>query len=443
MYRREGILYRQVNQSYQAEYDHLMSSGLYARLVAEGLLIPHQETSAAPAVPELAYRVISPEPVTFVSYPYEWCFGELKAASLATLQVQSIALEHGMTLKDASAYNIQFHHRRPVLIDTLSFGFYEEGQVWVPYRQFCQHFLAPLAMVALKDVRLAQLLRVYIDGVPLDLASALLPARTRLSPTLAPHIHWHARAQTRYAGANPAAGPARSFSRQALLGLIDSLRSAVAGLRWEPRTSAWLDYADDNSYSAEATTHKRAVVHQYVEQVRPETVWDLGANTGIYSRVAAETGAETVAFDSDATAVEANYRACIAEDERRVLPLVLDLTNPSAALGWANRERDSLAQRGPAGLCLALALVHHLAIASNVPLPMVAAYLAELSHWLAIEFVPRDDPQVQRLLRTRQDIFDDYDQSHFERAFGAEYAIVDRTPLQDSSRIMYLMGLQK
>jgi hypothetical protein len=175
-----------------------MESGLYAKLVKAGLLISHTESGDGlayqPADTALAFRTLRPERVDFISYPYEWSFGELKDAALATLSIQKRALKLGMSLKDASAYNIQFHGGKPTLIDTLSFEIYKEGEPWVAYRQFCQHFLAPLALMAYRDIRLSQLMRIYIDGVPLDLASALLPIRTRWNLGLATHIHLHASA---------------------------------------------------------------------------------------------------------------------------------------------------------------------------------------------------------------------------------------------------------
>jgi hypothetical protein len=197
MYSREGILFRQVNLEYQENYDCLIGSGLAGNLMKAGLLLPYEEVSVAPASPERCYRVLQPEKVDFISYPFEWSFSQLKDAALATLEIHRIAVEHGLTLKDSSAYNIQFQRGHPVLIDTLSFDIYREGEPWVAYRQFCQHFLAPLALMAGKDIRLSQLLRVFIDGIPLDLASRLLPIQSRLNLGLLTHLHLHAGAQKR------------------------------------------------------------------------------------------------------------------------------------------------------------------------------------------------------------------------------------------------------
>ena len=193
-----GVLYRQVNSVYKDDYDLLLRSGLYKTLTDAGLLVSHEEVSTDPPDPRIAYKIIRPEPIPFISYPYEWCFSQLKDAALATLEIQRQALAHGLSLKDASAYNVQFLDGKPVLIDTLSF---EKLRLkpWVAYRQFCQHFLGPLLLMGLKDSRLGQLSRIFLDGVPLDLTSRLLPRRTRLRPGILMHIHLHAASQKHFA----------------------------------------------------------------------------------------------------------------------------------------------------------------------------------------------------------------------------------------------------
>ncbi len=441
LFTRDGMLYRQVNQAYASNYQQLMDSGLYGKLAKGGLLIPHQETNAAAAEPELAFKVIQPELVRFISYPYEWPFSLLKDAALTTLSIQKRALNVGMTLKDASAYNIQLWHGKPALIDTLSFETYQEGKPWVAYRQFCQHFLAPLALMAYTDVRLSQLLRVYIDGVPLDLASRLLPGRTRLNFGLLTHVHMHAKAQRRYAdseGEAPQVTKAR-VSKQALLGLLDSLQATVKKLEWKAGGTEWGDYYNMTNYSGPAFEHKKELVSAWVGQVGPASVWDLGANDGTFSRLASEKGIFTAAFDVDPTAVEKNYRQVRAAKEQNLLPLVLDLTNPSPALGWHNQERESLAERAPADMVFALAVIHHMAISNNVPLAQLADFLQEMGKWLVIEFVPKSDSQVQKLLASREDIFDHYTRDDFEKVFAERFTICEKAAVRDSERTMYLM----
>jgi len=441
LFRLEGRLYRQVNNAYREHYDLLMQSGLYEKLAGQGLLVRHEEVAIQGTDPASAYTVIRPEEITFLSYPYEWCFSQLKDAAVLMLKIERLALENGMTLKDCSAYNVQFNRGRPMLIDTLSFEKYVEGQPWTGYRQFCQHFLAPLALMSYKDIRLGQLLRIYIDGIPLDLAGSLLPGRTRLSLPLLAHIHLHARSQAHYAGRRPDVEGMR-ISRNGLYGIIDQLEDTVKGLTWRPRGRGWDAYYTDNNYSAAAFEHKKEIVTAFLKKLRPRSVWDLGANTGIFSRIAAADGAETVSFDMDAAAVEINYLSCLKEKQALVLPLVMDLANPSPAIGWENNERMSLAERGPADAVLALALVHHLAISDNVPLERIAGFLKGVSKSLIIEFVPKADTQVQRMLATRDDIFSDYTQQGFEQAFAGQFTIDDRAAIKDSQRTLYLMRVR-
>ncbi|MGA8849151.1 MAG: SAM-dependent methyltransferase [Dehalococcoidia bacterium] len=438
LFREDGVIYRQVNLVYKDDYDHLMSSGLYQALIDGNLLIPHEEVSIEPPIPKLAYKIIKPEPISFISYPYEWCFSQLRDAALTTLKVQRKALEFGMSLRDSSAYNIQFKNGRLIFIDTLSFGKYREGQPWVAYRQFCQHFLAPLALMSYKDIRLSQLLHVYIDGLPLDLASCLLPWRTHLRFSLLSHIHLHARSQKRFADKLINVRQYR-VSRYAFLGILNSLESAIRKLKWQPKGTEWADYYQDTNYSPQAFEHKKTIVDGFLERVRPATVWDLGANVGIFSRLASNRGIPTISFDVDPAAVEKNYLDCFAKGDTSILPLVIDLTNPSPAIGWENKERMSLKERGPADAVLALALVHHLAISNNVPLSKIAGFFSDICHWLIIEFVPKADSQVQRLLATREDIFPDYTRQAFEQEFSRYFTIADSADIRESQRTLYLM----
>jgi hypothetical protein len=295
--------------------------------------------------------------------------------------------------------------------------------------------------MAVKDVRLNQLLRVYIDGVPLDLASELLPSKTRFNFGLLTHIHLHAGAQKRYAGEEFSSSLRRSMNRQALTGLIESLENTVRKLEWMPGGTEWGNYYDITNYSDAAFEHKKKLVLEWTERVRPARVWDLGANNGVFSRVAAESDAapQVISFDIDPAAVEQNYRQVKAEKHERLLPLLLDLTNPSPAIGWANRERDSIHGRGPADLVLALAVIHHLAISNNVPLPQLADFFADTGRWLVIEFVPKSDSQVKKLLVSREDIFPGYTRSGFEAAFRTRYNIHEAIQVNESQRTLYLM----
>ena len=435
-----GTLYRQVNRSFADEYDACVSSGLYDDLIASGMLVAHRDVGAGLAAAPDAHTVIQPTLVPFISYPYEWSFGQLRDAALLTLDVQERALDRGFVLRDASAYNVQLVDGCPLFIDTLSFERYRDGAPWAAYKQFCEHFLVPLALMSARDARCGRLQREYLDGIPLDLGSALLPRGSWLRPGMLLHVHLHARAMRRYASASVAeVSGGRRVSKRAMLRLVASLRDAVQGLDWRPAGTTWVDYASDHNYSDQAIEAKRRLVREYVAAVAPRTVWDLGGNTGTFSRVAREVADSVVCFDADPAAVELNYREVRARKETGLLPLQMDLMNPSAAHGWAHEERLSLEARGPADLIMALALVHHLAIANNVPLPVLASWLARLGGALLIEFVPKSDSQVGCLLTNRADIFPQYTPEGFERAFESRWRIAAKQRIDDSPRTLYLM----
>lgn len=472
VFTKNGTVYRRINQSYEAHYRRLLESGLYQTLVEQELLVAHDEISAQseaetqvrkrkPTQPNILsdsglhvldhalmqdatnpatlFKVIRPNAVDFISYPYEWCFSELKDAALVTLQIQKLALQHDMTLKDASAFNIQFINGLPVLIDTLSFECWTEGTPWSAYRQFCQHFLAPLALMSYVDPRLNTLFKTNIDGVPLDLAGKLLPKTVWLKPSLVMHLLAHAKAKHEQQIASNKVKLQSRFSRASMLGLIESLEASVQALKSPNSDSMWSQYYANNNYSDEAMDAKEAIVTEYILATKPRSVWDLGANTGRFSQIAANFGAQTVSMDFDAICVERNYLNCKSKHQRLILPLVVDLTQPSPSLGWANEERSALEQRGKADVALALAIIHHLAIAKNVPLVHIARYLSQLSRYLIIEFVPKSDSQVAKLLAHRTDIFSQYSQDNFEEQFKTQFEILRQHTISGTKRVVYLM----
>ncbi len=439
VYRDRGDLLRQVNLVYKEHYDQLMVGGLYQDLVAAGLLLPHEEIDCSPRQPSVAYKVIRPETIDFISYPYEWSFTQLKDAALAALEIQRRSLAHGMTLKDCMRYNLQFHRGRPVLIDTLSFEVNRDGEPWTGYRQFCEHFLAPLALESLTDYRLGQLCRTNIDGVPLDLAARLLPWRSRLRFGLGVHIHLHAAMQRSHAGEAGPSSQARRLNRQALLALVDNLESTVKKLRWTPAGRGWDGYYNDLSYTPEEFDQKSRLVTEFLKRAGAASAWDLGANTGHFSRIAAGLGLSTVSFDYDPACIERTYLGVREKQETRLLPLVLDLFNPSPPSGWFNQERSSVFDRGSRDLVMALALVHHLAFTGHQPLENLATFFSGLSPWLIIEFVPETDPQSRLLLARRRGQHHRYDRDHFEECFGKYFTLIVSEPVSQSGRVLYLM----
>jgi SAM-dependent methyltransferase len=440
VFRRDGILYRQVNRVFADDWQAALDAGLLRRWQETGRLMRHDiaEVSLA-ADPDRAIAVLRPEPVDFISYPYEWTFGQLKDAALLTLDLQEDAEQAGFTLRDASAYNVQLHRGYPILIDSLSVERLNPTVPWAAYRQFCQHFIAPLALMARRDVRCGLMLRDHLDGIPLDLASALLPFRTRLSVGLASHVHLHARAQRRFRDSGSPSRGTGGMGPTRRAALLDSLRRTVDGLRWNPGGTEWADYDRQSPYSDESTRAKESTVEAMLQEAGGSVAWDLGANIGRFSAIAARLGRRVVAWDADPAASERHYRRLKEAGDGSVLPLVQDLVNPSPGLGWAGVERAGFVERSDADVVMALALVHHLAIANNVPLEAIATLFARLAPNAIVEFVPKDDPMVRRLLASRRDVFPDYSQEGFELAFRRRFRIIGRVAIMGSTRVLYCL----
>ena len=435
VFEENGILMRKIASSYLPEYRRLIESGLYRELVAGKLLVPHKELTKTD---ELHGLVIQPLRIPMISYPYEWSFSMIQDAALLTLEIQKRALDHKMILKDASAYNVQFVSGRPVFIDTLSFEEYREGEPWGAYGQFCRHFLAPLLLMAHTDLRLNRLAELFLDGIPLDLASRLLRGKGGLFALI--HIHLHARSISRHNQDNRMMVGRRAFhlSRRSFYSLLESLQQKIESLRLRKICTEWGEYYSETNYSDAASQSKESAVRELLAETEAKQIWDFGANDGRYTRIAFQTGASfAAAFDIDPVAVERNYRA-VQKSGESLLPLLLDLNNPSPGIGFANRERPALRERGKPDCILMLAILHHLAISNNLPFLRIAEWIASLTSWLLIEFVPKEDSQVQRLLRCRVDIFPDYCPEKFEEAFSTFFLPVQKRKLEDCRRILYL-----
>ncbi|QDP02076.1 class I SAM-dependent methyltransferase [Thalassotalea sp. PS06] len=436
---RNDVLYRQINPSGLSDYQGFVDSKLYKELTNRNWLIPHQDVTSDFASADESV-VIKPQLIPYVSYPYEWCFSQLKAAALLTLNIQLLSLQHGFSLKDASAYNVQFVDCAPFFIDTLSFAAYSEGH-WPAYRQFCQHFLAPLLLIKHTDFRLMSLANNYIDGIPLDLASKLLPRRTWLSLSALMHIHLHANSQSRYADvrAKPLA-KVQSMSRQKLIALIENLKNYVETLELGQRQTEWGNYYHNNDYDDGQAQQKGDILKGFCEQMTATLglAADIGSNSGYYTKIISDKARHVVAFDIDFQAIEYLYRDA-KETGNNILPLLLDLTNPSPAIGWGNDERSSFFQRANFDTVVMLAIIHHLVIGNNVPMAKVAESLFQIcDQYLVIEFVGKQDSQVKRMLSTREDIFTDYSSESFEKHFTDYFSLRSRVPLDNSQRVMYL-----
>jgi ribosomal protein L11 methylase PrmA len=439
---RGGRVFRVITPEGRRDFEKMLP--VIADAVAAGHLV---QTEIAP--PELAADigqdgdlVVEHEPISFISYPYEWGFEQLRAAALFHLRFQLWLLERGASLSDATAYNVQFRGGKPVFIDALSIVPYEEGAYWAGYRQFCEQFLNPLLLRALRGIAHNAWFRGALEGITTEDLAATLSLRDKLSFNVLAHVVLLARLQ-RSSRATPdkavrQAGQGRGLSVAAYRGILTGLKSWIT--RLQPRGGAvttWGDYAAANSYQPDETTKKAAVITEFVRRRELARIIDLGCNSGNYSVAALDGGArEVVGFDFDQTAVDRAFDRARSL-QLPFLPLWLDAANPSPDQGWRQKERDGLATRAKADGVLALAFEHHLAIGRNIPLDQVVDWIVEFAPHGIIEFVPKSDPTVQFMLALRPDVFPDYTEQTFREALGRRAEIVSTTVVSESGRVLY------
>lgn len=438
IFRSEGKTYRQVNLVYKEQYELLMTSGLYAELTSKGLLLPHQEVTENITGSDIRYKTLLPEQIPFISYPAEWSFGMLQDAALKTLQIQRIALEHGMVLKDATPYNLQWKDGQLIFIDTLSFEKYDGSKPWIAYRQFCESFFAPLLLMHYSKQALQALFNAYPDGIPLPIAAALLPRRSRFSLHTYLHIHLHAKVSGQSKGNT---GKQPVFSKAKMLNLLKSLELGVGGLKAPSGSSTWSAYYEEASQREDYLVQKKKIISGMLGSLKDiNHAADLGANDGAFSRLVADTGIPVLAADFDPNCIQRLYTEIRKEGIENIQPLIVDLANPTPATGLNNTERASFMERLDTDLILALALIHHLCIGRNIPLEDAARFFHSMGRHLLIEFVPKADEKVRFMLDQKADIYTGYDESHFEAAFSGRFTLLNKIPVPGSSRTLYLFG---
>ena len=438
----DGEIYRAIFEPGVADYRSAVEDGIYDRLITKNYLVSHQEVDASNIDAPGTVVCLQHPRLPMVSYPWEWPFSTLKQAALSHLRIMEYLVPRGYWLRDANAFNIQFEGGRFKLIDTLSIGRREPDKPWVAYKQFCSQFLAPLAVAAKTDIRLLNLWRAYMEGLPLDLAVKLLPASARFNPRLYLHLYLHARMQQSSDSKDDLHDTKRksvSMSDTALLGLVRSLRKLVDSLEYNPSSKIWQGYTEIRTYDDEGVAAKSRFVTQAIEKLQPRIVWDFGGNTGEFSEIAASSGAFVVSVDSDPACTEyLQRRINSGESTGQILPLTMDLANPSPGLGFNQIERGGLRERGPADLLLALALIHHLVFSSSVPLGRVAEWFSQLSRRLLIEFVPETDPMVRKLLVNRGEDHLPYSLEVFRNAFLDYFDIETEEQLNNNRRLFVL-----
>jgi hypothetical protein len=440
VYEQNGIIYRFVDVEYKKHFEKLYSSGLYESLLKKQWVLPVEQVPKNHfAVPNWL-ATLQPQRIPFLNYAWEWSFDQLKDAALVTLDICKAALAKNMILKDATHFNIQFVDGLPKHIDTLSFEVYEEGTSWIAYRQFCECFLNPLLLAAYCNMETHKLLLAYPDGVPVGLTSKWLPFATKLNTHILLHVHVHAKYGK--AGRQQSKAPEKKISKAAVLNILTSLTACISKLQLKEQSSTWNNYYNETILSDDYLQQKKNIVKSWMNELAYHSVCDYGANEGEFSKLC-RSEALVVANDFDSNCINRLYQSCKIQKVRNILPLVVDLTQPSPAMGWENKEQPAFINRKQFDLSLALALIHHLVIGKNISLTQTAAFFAEQTYWLIIEFVPKDDSKIKSMLQSRKDIYEDYTIENFEEVFRRKFSLLKKETLAQTGRVLYLYQKQQ
>jgi hypothetical protein len=433
---------RVINKTYEKEYEHFMHTGLSESLISKGLLIPHKEITTDKIYSDTQYKVIEAEKIPFISYPYEWCFSQLKDAALLTLHIEELAIEHDMKLKDATAYNIQFHKGKAIFIDTLSFDLAEGNFEWKAYRQFCEFFLAPLCLMAYKDPRLNILLKDFINGIPLDLGVKLLPLKALFKPSVFLHLYLHSKFQDSVKE-NKSSKPRKIISKEQHKSLIAYLSSFIQSMTLPKLSTEWETYySETKGEKPTYLTAKEKHVEEFIKSINPDVTWDIGANDGLFSRIASRYSRQVISMDYDWQCIEFSYRECKKNKIENILPLITDLVNPSGGIGWNSEERKPLFSRSEKpGLIIALALMHHI-INANVPFSKLIELLSHTKEYVILEFIPKTDPKVELIFHSRGSSWKYIEENEFREIIQAKFQILKTQSIEGSSRILYLLKLK-
>lgn len=434
-------VYRVVNESYKKDYDNLISSGLYDRLVDEDLLIKHSEILNKQKS-KSEYKTLVVERVPFISYPYEWSFNQFKDSLLLTLKIQKICVEYNMTLKDSTPFNIQFVDNKPIFIDTLSFEIVDnESYVWKPYKQFCEMFLGPLCLMKYVDPNLNKLLINNINGVPLDLINKLLPLKSKFNISVFIHFVLHNMIKQKRTVKTVREEKSKVISKTKHLNIINQLESFVTNTKVPNDLSEWGDYNEETiTEKKDYVIDKENTVKFFLKDENYNLTWDIGSNDGFFSRIiAVKYSKYLISFDIDWRCVDSNYLKCKDLNVKNVFPLILDLSNPTPSIGWMNKERSSVYERfGSPDLITCFAVIHHI-INVGIPLMSFIDFLSKSTKDILIEYVPYSDPKCQIIFESRDENFKYPTENEFVILLESKFSILKFKRLNETERSLFLL----
>lgn len=445
IYLYQGRVFRGISTAALEDFSTLESKSFYRKFLEKGQLVSSELMSPdrVPLPEEVRNQwagFLEHQRIPVISYPYEWTFGMLRDAAMLQLDLVEAAILEGMSLKDATPYNIQFLEGRPVFIDIPSFESLPEGAPWVGYRQFCEMFLFPLMLQSYKGMDFQPLMRASIDGIGVQMAASLFGLRDRFRSGVLTHVWLQAKLDRRYGSTRQNVRSdlkSAGFNKELILANVRKLRKLVAKLDWQGEGSEWGGYEEFHNYSESDHALKESFISDCVAGSDAKVVWDIGCNTGQFSKIAAQHVNCVLAMDLDHFAVERLYRDSRDKGMTRILPLIQNIADPSPSWGWRNRERLELQKRSRPDLLLCLALIHHVVISANVPMDEFVSWLADQSDQLVIEYVSRSDEKVRTLLRNKEDKYSDYSRKQLEAALARHYEIARTQGMESGKRYLY------
>ncbi len=442
----DGRVLRTLSPEAERRMEDLLSTSVFQKLVDDQLVIPTHFANDTSGVPPLegvwSSRLLEHAPLDMVTYPYEWSFEMFRDAALTTLTVLRKLLDGGYILKDGTPFNVMHFHGRMTFIDILSIDRYQQGQPWEGYAQFCRQFLFPLMAASHKGFDFRAYLRGKPDGMTAGEITRILGVFGFRYKGSLRHVYLHSALEQAFGGNDVGVREnitPKALPKQTLYNIVDSLYRVIEKLSGPTQQSEWSDYTATCTYTKADTELKATMIQNGLTELAPESrLVDLGSNTGEFSLIAADIMKLVISMDIDNICVDKLYKRLQNGEITNIVPLFTDLCNPAPAQGWGLVERPSLFERLQADHFIALALVHHICISANVPVPAFVELLAQFSGGI-VEWVDKTDPMVQQLLRNRVDIFDDYTWDYFLACLKKQFDVTVLGELNNGTRRLCLV----
>lgn len=434
-----NIFHRYIFKSYENEYEHLMNSGLYEELSKEGLLISHSELPITNKDPKV-YKCILPSQLNFQSYPFEWSYNQWKKVVQAYLKITKIALKYDMILKDATPYNFSFDKGNFVLFDTSSFIFFNKGDKWIAYKQFCELILSPLTLMYYNGVTWGKLYQSSLQGLDLDFVSKQLPLKSWINPTVLFNIHLHAKFATKIRFENHQEFQG-GFSKEKVILMLSQIDNQINSWNMPHGfKNHWASYYENDIEEESYILSKEKAIRGWISSINPQSVLDLGANVGKFSFIASEFAEKVISIESDEICVDEIDKQITLHKINNVYPLIGDLSQPSPGLGLLNNETLPLFERAESDMVLSLALIHHLYFTKFMDFEVIFELFSKLTrNYLIVEFIPNLDRKVKGLMLGKSTRVEGYNYELFNKSMLTSFELIEQVKLDSSSRILLLL----